>query len=255
MAKDEREAILKTRGLTKSFGALFAVNNVDMDISKGEFIAIIGPNGAGKTTLFNLISGAIKSSAGDILFKGKNISGLPPYKICQSGIARTFQITQVFPKLTVLENVRLANQFKSGGNSRVIGGKQVIIETEKRSEEVLDFMKISSLANYKAEQLSHGDQRLLELSMAMVQDPDVFLLDEPMAGLSVTETHETVEVLRNISEKTRNTILLVEHDMEVVFSLASRIIVLNFGEVIAEGSKDEIKENELVQRAYLGDFE
>jgi branched-chain amino acid transport system ATP-binding protein len=255
MSAAEKESILTTKGLVKAYGALLAVRGVDIHVSKGEFVAIIGPNGAGKTTLFNLLSGMARPTSGQILFKGEDISNLPPYEICTRGMVRTFQITQVFPHLTALENVRLAAQFKQGGNARIIGGKQIIKDTGKKGEEVLHFLGIGSLANLETAHLSHGDQRLVELGMAMVQDPELLLLDEPTAGLSVTETHETVEVLKNITTKRRNTVLLVEHDMDVVFNLASRIIVLNFGEVIAEGSGEDIKANEEVQRAYLGGVE
>ena len=244
-----------TKGLVKAYGALLAVRRVDLKVAKGEFVAIIGPNGAGKTTLFNLLSGTVRPTSGQILFKGENISNLPPYEVCRRGMVRTFQITQVFPRLTALENVRLAAQFKGGGNARIVGGREIIKDTEKKSEEVLDFLGIGSLANLETAHLSHGDQRLVELGMALVQDPEILLLDEPTAGLSVTETHETVRVLRNISTERRNTILLVEHDMDVVFNLAARIIVLNFGGVIAEGSREDIKANEEVQKAYLGGVE
>jgi len=255
MLAGERPVVLQTRGLSKSFGALIATKNVTMDVSKGEVVAVIGPNGAGKTTLFNLISGVIKPTSGEILFKGERISHLPAYEICQRGIVRTFQITQVFPGLTVLENIRLAAQFKQGGNFRIVGGKSVIRGTQKKSEEILDFLGISHLSDVTADHLSHGDQRLLELSMALVQDPEILLLDEPTAGLSVVETHKTVGVLKNVFGKSNTTVLLVEHDMEVVFNLASRIIVLNFGEIIAEGCKEDIQHNDEVQRAYLGGFE
>lgn len=255
MSTEEGPFVLQAKRLSKSFGALLAARNISMNVSKGEVVAVIGPNGAGKTTFFNLISGAIRPTSGEIWFKGESIFNLPPYEICQRGIVRTFQITQVFPRLSVLENVRLAAQFKRGGNFRIFGGKYTLKETRRKSEETLDFLGISHLSGVTADHLSHGDQRLLELSMALVQDPEILLLDEPTAGLSVAETHKTIEVLKNVFSKTNNTILLVEHDMEVVFNLASRIIVLNFGEIIAEGSKEEIQHNDEVQRAYLGGLE
>jgi branched-chain amino acid transport system ATP-binding protein len=255
MHAGEKQFVLQTEKLSKSFGALLAAKSITMNVSKGEVVAVIGPNGAGKTTFFNLISGVTKPTSGEIWFSGESISKLPEYEICQRGIVRTFQITQVFPGLTVLENIRLAAQFKRGGNFRIFGGKCTLQETRRKGEGILDFLGISHLADVAADHLSHGDQRLLELSMALVQDPVLLLLDEPTAGLSVAETHKTVEVLENVFRKGNNTILLVEHDMEVVFNLASRIIVLNFGEVIAEGRKEEIQRNEEVQRAYLGGFE
>lgn len=245
--------ILEIKGLAKAFGALRAVDRVNMNISKGEMVAIIGPNGAGKTTLFNLITGTLKPTSGEILFKGKNIARLPPYEICRRGVVRTFQITQIFPKLTVLENVRLAVQFKrKGANFRFFRGEETQRDTEKRGEEVLSFLGLSDIMHTPAEHLSHGDQRLIEICMALAQEPEVLLLDEPTAGLSVQETHKTMGLLKHIAEKRENTILLVEHDMDVVFYLAERIIVLNFGQIIAEGSKEEIQRDEKVQTAYLG---
>ncbi|MFH1481222.1 MAG: ABC transporter ATP-binding protein [Pseudomonadota bacterium] len=247
------EYILEIRGLAKAFGALRAVDRVNITVSKGEMAAIIGPNGAGKTTLFNLITGTLKPTSGEILFKGKNIARLPPHEICRRGIVRTYQITQIFPKLTVLENVRLAVQFKRKGASfKLFRGGGIQRDTEKRSEEVLSFLGLTDIMHTPAEHLSHGDQRLIEISMALAQEPEVLLLDEPTAGLSVEETHRTMGLLKSISEKRENTILLVEHDMDVVFYLAERIIVLNFGQIIAEGSKEDIQRNEKVQTAYLG---
>ncbi len=252
---EQKDSFLEIKGLTKTFGALIAVNKVDMSVLKGELRAIIGPNGAGKTTLFNLISGTLKPTSGKILLNGEDIAPLPPYEICQRGIVRTFQITQIFPELTVLENVRLAVQFKQGGSFRIFGGEKVINETERKGEEILDFLGLSDIIQVTAAHLSHGNQRLLELSMALAQDPEILLLDERTAGLSVEETQKTVDVIKNISEKRKNTIFLVEHDMDVVFYIAERIVVLNFGEVIAEGSKEEIKQSEKVQTAYLGGLE
>jgi branched-chain amino acid transport system ATP-binding protein len=252
---EQKESFLEIKGLTKAFGALIAVNNVDMSVLKGELRAIIGPNGAGKTTLFNLISGTLKPTSGKIILKGEDIANLPPYEICQRGIVRTFQITHIFPELTVLENVRLAVQFKQGSSFRIFGGEKIINETKRKSEEILDFLGLTDIIQITAAHLSHGNQRLLELSMALAQDPEILLLDEPTAGLSLEETQKTVEVIKNISEKRENTIFLVEHDMDVVFYIAERIIVLNFGEVIAEGSKEEIQHSEKVQIAYLGGLE
>ena len=206
---EQKDSFLEIKGLTKTFGALIAVNKVDMSVLKGELRAIIGPNGAGKTTLFNLISGALKPTSGKILLNGEDIAPLPPYEICQRGIVRTFQITQIFPELTVLENVRLAVPFKQGGSFRIFGGGKVINETERKGEEILDFLGLSDIIQVTAAHLSHGNQRLLELSMALAQDPEILLLDEPTAGLSVEETQKTVDVIKNISEKRKNTIFLL----------------------------------------------
>lgn len=252
---DENQYALEIRGLTKSFGALMAVHHVDLRVPKGELRAIIGPNGAGKTTLFNLISGTLKATSGEILFKGEDIANLPPYEICKRGIVRTFQITHIFPELSVMENVRLAVQFKAGRSYRLFGGGRILAESTRKSEEILVSLDLSDIKDHTAVHLSHGDQRLLELAMALAQDPEILLLDEPTAGLSVEETHKTVELINEIAEKRENSIILVEHDMDVVFYVAERITVLNFGQVIAEGSKEDIQNNEKVQVAYLGGLE
>ena len=251
----QAEVILETKSLTKAFGALLAVTKADIEVLEGEFLAIIGPNGAGKTTLFNLISGALKPTSGEILFRGEAVSGLAQYEICQRGISRTFQITQIFPQLTVLENVRLSSQFKTRGKRRILGGKETLRETERKSEEMLRFFNLSDKAGDLAHSLSHGDQRLLELSMALVQEPELVLLDEPTAGLSVDETHQAVEFLKRISLEKEKTIVLVEHDMDVVFNLAHRIVVLNFGQIIAKGDREYIRNHRQVQEAYLGGLE
>jgi branched-chain amino acid transport system ATP-binding protein len=249
---EQDESSLRIESLTKSFGALLAVNEVSLIVRKGESRAIIGPNGAGKTTLFNLITGTLKPTKGQVFFKGKDIARLPPYEICRRGVVRTFQITHVFPDLTVLENVRLAIQFKQGGSSRFLGGGSIVRRTTRRSEEVLDSLDLSDVSHHTAAQLSHGDQRVVELAMALAQDPEVLLLDEPTAGLSAEETHKAVELINTVSSGRETAILLVEHDMDVVFDIADRITVLNFGQIIAEGSKEEIQDNEEVQLAYLG---
>jgi branched-chain amino acid transport system ATP-binding protein len=246
------QASLTIENLTKSFGALLAVNGVNLSVAKGESRAIIGPNGAGKTTLFNLISGTLKPTAGQILFKGEDIATLPPYEICKRGVVRTFQITHIFPDLSVLENVRLAVQFKQGGSTRILGGGNILRQTRRRGEEVLASLGLSDVSHHTAAQLSHGDQRLLELGMAIAQDPEVLLLDEPTAGLSAEETHKAVELINIVSKKRETATILVEHDMDVVFDIADQITVLNFGQIIAEGSKEEIQDNEEVQLAYLG---
>jgi branched-chain amino acid transport system ATP-binding protein len=250
----ETSPLLVTQQISKRFGALAAVNRVDFTVRRGELRAIIGPNGAGKTTFFNLLSGALKPTSGRIYFQGEEITGLPLYDICRRGIVRTFQITSIFPELTVLENVRIAQQARGGGNFRLLGGRRLLRDTERKAEEILEFVGLADRRHTVATHLSHGDQRLLELSMALVQDPQLLLLDEPTEGLSSEETQRAVEIIQEISAQKGFTILLVEHDMEVVFSAADTITVLHFGEIIAEGSPEEIKANEQVQLAYLGDF-
>jgi branched-chain amino acid transport system ATP-binding protein len=243
---------LDTRDLSRSFGALQAVSNVNMTVNSGEFRAVIGPNGAGKTTLFNLISGKIAPTAGRILFHGEDLTAMPAPERCRRGISRTFQITSIFPELTVCENVRLAAQLKGEGNFRIFGGRKQLLESVGKAEEAIALFGLIDRKNAPASTLAHGDQRLLEIAMAVVQDPQLLLLDEPTQGLSVEETTATAEIIRRVACERKLTVLLVEHDMEVVFGLADRINVLHFGVIIAEGTPNEIRMNVDVQNAYLG---
>jgi len=244
--------ILETRELSRSFGALHAVSDVALAVEPGELRAIIGPNGAGKTTLFHLISGLLPPTAGRVVFRGEDVSALGAPARCRRGLSRTFQITSIFPELSVLENVRIAVQLKAGGNFRLLGGRAQLESTERRARESLDFLGLAARADDLASTLPHGDQRLLEIAMAVAQEPELLLLDEPTQGLSPEDTTATVAVIRQIARARHLTILLVEHDMDVVFDLADRISVLHFGRVIAEGTPAEIRANAEVQQAYLG---
>jgi branched-chain amino acid transport system ATP-binding protein len=217
-----------------------------------ELKAIIGPNGAGKTTLFHLISGLLAPTAGRILFRGEDVSSLTAPARCRLGISRTFQITSIFPELSVLENVRIAVQLKGGGNFQLLGGAARLGVTSRRARESLDLLGLAARAGELAATLPHGDQRLLEIAMAIAQDPELLLLDEPTQGLSPEDTAATVAAIRQIASERRLTILLVEHDMDVVFDLAQRISVLHFGQLIADGTPEAIRANPEVQRAYLG---
>ncbi|PYN96159.1 MAG: ABC transporter ATP-binding protein [Candidatus Rokuibacteriota bacterium] len=245
-------AILETRRLSRAFGALRAVSDVDLAVEPGELRAIIGPNGAGKTTLFHLISGVLPPTAGQVLFRSADITALAAPARCRSGMSRTFQITSLFPELSVVENVRMAIQLKSGGNYRLVGGGRRLTETERQARSALGFLRLDDRAGLPAAALAHGDQRLLEIAMALAQGPDLLLLDEPTQGLSSEETAATVDVIREIARERELTILLVEHDMDVVFNLAHRVTVLQFGQVIADGSPAEVRANAEVQKAYLG---
>ena len=243
---------LQTRGLGRAFGALQAVADLSLDVPPGELRAVIGPNGAGKTTLFHLISGLLPPTSGRVLFRGADVTALPAPARCRRGISRTFQITSIFPELTVLENVRIAVQLKSGGSFRLLGGRALLDATERRARASLGFLGLLDRAEAPAATLPHGDQRLLEIAMALAQEPELLLLDEPTQGLSPEDTAATVAVIRQIARDRRLTIILVEHDMDVVFDLADRISVLHFGQLIAEGTPDEIRANAEVQTAYLG---
>jgi branched-chain amino acid transport system ATP-binding protein len=244
--------MIEARGLGRRFGALQAVAGVSLAVAPGELRAVIGPNGAGKTTLFHLISGLLAPTAGQILFQGRDITPLAAPERCRRGISRTFQITSIFPELSVLENVRMAVQLKGGGNFRVLGGRTLLAASERRARESLEFLGLAARAGELASTLPHGDQRLLEIAMALAQDPELLLLDEPTQGLSPEDTVATVAVIRQIARERQLTILLVEHDMDVVFDLAQRISVLHFGQLIADGSPAEIRAHPEVQKAYLG---
>jgi len=245
-------SLLETRGLSRAFGALNAVTDLTLTVPAGELRAVIGPNGAGKTTLFHLISGLLPATSGHVLFRGEDVTALRAPARCRRGISRTFQITSIFPELTVVENVRMAVQLKGGGNFRVLGGRALLTATEGRARESLAFLGLAERAGELAATLPHGDQRLLEIAMALAQEPELLLLDEPTQGLSPEDTAATVAVIRQIARDRRLTIILVEHDMDVVFDLADRISVLHFGQLIADGTPGEIRANTDVQTAYLG---
>jgi len=244
--------MLETRGLGRAFGALQAVSDVGLAVQPGELRAVIGPNGAGKTTLFHLISGLLAPTSGRVLFRGDDVTALAAPARCRRGISRTFQITSIFPELSVLENTRMAVQLKAGGNFRLVGGRAVLDASERRARASLEFLGLFDRAYEPASTLAHGDQRLLEIAMAVAQEPELLLLDEPTQGLSPDGTAATVAVIRQVARERKLTIILVEHDMDVVFDLADRISVLHFGRLIAEGTPGEIRANADVQTAYLG---
>jgi branched-chain amino acid transport system ATP-binding protein len=244
--------LLECRGLSRRFGGLVAVDAVDMAIEPGEVRAVIGPNGAGKSTLFNLITGVLPPTDGEIFFAGERITGLPVHRIIQKGVARTFQLTHLFPALTARENVRVAAQARRADRWRPLAGGALFAATAQAADAALDLMGLSGVADMKAGVLSHGDQRLLEVAMAVAQQPRLLMLDEPTQGLSVEETDQAVRILRAMLAGGGLTVILVEHDMEVVFRLADTITVLHRGRVIAEGAPDAVKANAEVQSAYLG---
>jgi branched-chain amino acid transport system ATP-binding protein len=245
-------ALLELDGLTRRFGGIIAVDGVTMRVEPGEVRAVIGPNGAGKSTLFNLITGVVKPTEGTVRFAGEALTGLSPYSICQRGISRTFQITALFPEMTARENARLAAQARHPRRWRPYGGSAVFGDAGRRGDAALERLGLTHVAQRPAGLLSHGDQRLLEVAMALTQQPRLLLLDEPTQGLSVEETAQAVETLAGLLTDGEMTVLLVEHDMEVVFRLAHMITVLHRGSVIADGTPDEVKADEEVQRAYLG---
>jgi branched-chain amino acid transport system ATP-binding protein len=248
-------ALLELDGVTRRYGALVALDQVAMAVEDGEVRAVIGPNGAGKTTLFNVITGTVKPTAGTIRFAGHAIAGLPSHQICRLGVSRTFQITALFPEMSARDNARLAAQARHPKRWLPFGGGPVFAEAEALADAALRQLGLTAIADRPAGLLSHGDQRLLEVAMAMAQQPRVLLLDEPTQGLSVEETAQAVETLARFLKDSRMTVLLVEHDMEVVFRLADRITVLHRGGVIADGTPAEVKADARVQDAYLGGLE
>ena len=242
--------LLEVRGLRKRFGGLAAVDGVDLVVEPGELRAVIGPNGAGKTTLFNLITGYLRPDAGTITFDGRDITGLPTHRVARAGIARAFQITSIFPGLTVHENVRLGITARAGETARPWGVAEGTHAEEVR--EILAAVALLGVERERAGNLSHGDQRALELAISLAMRPKLLLLDEPTAGMAPEETGHTMRLVRAIALERSLTVLFCEHDMEVVFGTANKILVMHQGRVIAEGSADEVRSDHDVQRVYLG---
>ena len=240
--------LLRTEQLTVRFGGLTALDNVDFEIRRGEIRAIIGPNGAGKSTFFNCLTGVLRPTSGRILFNGENIAGLPPNLISQKGIARSYQITNILPNATTLENVRIAAQSRRHGWS-MLRHHSAYRDIIDKAQGVLDAVGLGAKAGELAANLSHGEQRNLEIGIALATEPQLLCLDEPTAGMSAAETHDTMALVRRIAKDL--TILIVEHDMQVVMALAQRISVFHYGDLLAEGTPDEIQQNPRVLEVYL----
>jgi branched-chain amino acid transport system ATP-binding protein len=251
-ANGAASALIELDGLTKHYGALVAVDRVSMRVAPGEVRAVIGPNGAGKTTLFHLVTGVVPPTAGHVRFAGTDITGLAAHATCQRGLSRTFQLTSLFPEMSARENAMLAAQARHARRWQPFGGAAVFARARSAGDAALEQLGLGHVAERQAGLLSHGDQRLLEVAMAMAQQPKVLLLDEPTQGLSVEETAQAVETLARFLDRARVTVLLVEHDMEVVFRLAHKITVLHRGGVIADGTPAAVKADSRVQDAYLG---
>ncbi|HPC85002.1 MAG TPA: ABC transporter ATP-binding protein [Smithellaceae bacterium] len=245
--------ILETKALKHSFGALDVLFGVDLQIEEGERHAVIGPNGAGKTTLFNTITGTYHPTSGKVFFKGKDITGYPPHKLARIGIGRSFQITSTFTNLTAFQNIRLAILSKDGVRFNLFRRVDKMGKVTEETDEMLKRINLYEDRNTPASALSYGKSRALEISMALATDPELVLLDEFAAGMSREETQDAVALIRKLTEG--KTVVIIEHDMDVVFNLADRITVLHYGRVLATGKPAEIRNNQAVKDAYLGDLE
>ena len=245
------EHLLRVEKLVRRFGGLVATDNLSMEVARGELHAIIGPNGAGKTTLISQLTGQLVPNSGAIHFTGQDITGLPPYRRSGLGLARSFQITSLLRDFTAADNVALAAQAHAGHSYRFWANARKEAPLREAAHAALARVGLGKRADVLVSELSHGEQRELELAVALATRPQLLLLDEPMAGLGVTESQRMVALLKELRKEV--TIVLVEHDMEAVFALADRITVLVYGRVIACGKPDEIRNNEEVKRAYLGD--
>ena len=253
-------ALFEIRGLTRDFGGVRAIDGLDLDVDDGEIISVIGPNGAGKTTLFNLVTGMIPAGQGDILFGGRSIVGLRPSQILELGIARTFQNVRLFPEMSVRENVMVARHCRTRSGMlkaifRAPSFRREEQETRQRAEQALAFFG-SRLIGWRfdtpARSLSYANRRRLELARAMASDPKLLLLDEPTAGMNPRETQELTELIQRLRDETGVTIILIEHDMRVVKGVSERVVVLDYGQKIAEGAYADVASNDRVIEAYLG---
>lgn len=248
------EVILEARNLRKQFGGLVAVDNVSLGVERGSVHSIIGPNGAGKTTLFNLLTGNYKPSGGSVLFRGEDITHAPLHRRAHLGLGRSYQITNIFPNLTVLENVRLAAQALGTINFYFWKSAEVYQDFIDRAYAVLEMVGLKNQADTLASTLPHGGKRKLELAILLSPDPEVLLLDEPTAGMASEQVPELMQTIENIRKTGGKTIILVEHNMNVVMSVSDRITVMNLGRLLAEGTPVEIAANEIVQKVYLGEL-
>jgi branched-chain amino acid transport system ATP-binding protein len=242
--------MLQIEGVVKSFDDFMAVNGANLTVGKGEIVAVIGPNGAGKTTLFNLITGALKRDRGKIIFRGEDISEIPPYEICKKGISRSYQIVNIFPRLTVFKNVQVAVLSQQRKSRKLFQPVKNMVVTE--TKDILESVGLLDKTHGVAGSLSHGDQKILEIAIALGNEPELLILDEPTAGMSPEETSATMELIKRLAQMRGLTILFCEHDMDIVFSIAESIMVMHQGRTLIQGRPEEVRKNSFVQEAYLG---
>jgi branched-chain amino acid transport system ATP-binding protein len=242
--------VLQVEKVYKAFDKFIAVNGADLTIEKGQVVAVIGPNGAGKTTLFNLITGQLKPDLGRVMLNGEDIAKLPTHEICRRGVARSFQIANIFHRLTVFKNVQVSVMSRQRKSNKLFQpAHHVAVEETNR---ILESVNLLDRANHIAGSLSHGDQRILEIAIALGNEPQILVLDEPTAGMSPDETEATMALIRGLGETQGLTILFCEHDMDLVFNTAQSIMVMHYGKSIVQGTPEEIRQNREVQEAYLG---
>lgn len=245
--------ILKIDNLVKTFNGNKVISDVNLSIAQGELSAIIGPNGAGKTTLFNLITGFHIADRGKIIFEGKSISGMQPFDIVRLGIARAFQITNIFPKLSVLDNIVATVITHRKGNLNFVTPTTKLTSVYDRAYQILEEVGLADQAHRQSATLAHGNQKILDIALALAMEPKLLLLDEPTAGMSPEERWRTVDLVQKLWEKLKITMLFIEHDMDIVFGISQKVRVLCYGTMLAEGTPEEISKNEKVIEAYLGE--
>jgi branched-chain amino acid transport system ATP-binding protein len=245
--------ILETKGLFHDYSGLEVLFDVNLQVEEGERHAIIGPNGAGKTTLFNTITGTCCPSRGKVYFKGKDITGFPPYKLTRLGMGRSFQLTSTIARMVTFQNIRLAILSRKGIRFNIFRKVDKMTDVNLETMEIIKRINLDQEALVPASLLSYGKHRSLEISMALATNPDLIMLDEPTAGMSRDETHNAVEMIKKLTAG--KTVVIIEHDMDVIFSIADRVTVLHYGKILATGTPDEIRSNQAVKNAYLGDSE
>ncbi len=252
MSQNNHEKILQVQDLTKRFGGLTALNNVDIHVNKGEILGLIGPNGSGKTTLFNCITGFYKPNGGAVIFDGKETTGKKPSELAKMGISRSFQITRPFNELTVLENVLISKSHKNEGTlTTTYSGFDE--EEKERAKTLLDFVEIDHLTTHKASEISFGQQKLLELACTLMQDPKMVMLDEPTAGVNPTLINKITDDIIKANEQFGTTFLVIEHNIDVIMEISQRLYCLASGEILKEGSPEEVRNDPEVLEAYFGD--